>query len=464
MKTIALIGAGSVVFAKNVIADILWHPALSDCELRLMDTDPERLRTAELLAEAVNHDLGAAATVRATADRREALNGADFVICTIGVGGIEATRDDLLIPQEFGLRQTIGDTLGVGGIFRAARSVPVLLSICRDMEELCPTALLINYTNPMAMHCLAVFRTTDIACVGLCHGVQNTAHALRMYVELLRRGITKDTIDTHLARPWGDPACEQEWMQWLQWSQDKELNYSCAGINHMAFFLRFASGEQDLYPELRELLGRDHIRRLDPVRFELFERLGFLMTETSGHTAEYVPYFMHDPREIERLEIPVNRYLQTCAEQDSAYHRLQDQLHQEEPVLTAPYSPSVEHVSRIINAVVTGAPYVFNGNVYNRRGLLITNLPSDSCVEVPCTADRNGVSPHQMDDLPVQCAALIRTNVNVQDLAVQGIIEERAEMLKQALMLDPNTAASLSLPDIDRLGERMLAVHRARLR
>jgi len=210
MKNIAIIGAGSVVFAKNIMADTLWYEAFSDCEIRLMDVNPERLATAGMPARSINQELGTNATIMETADRRKALDGADFVICTVGVGGVEATKDDLLIPAEFGLRQVVGDTLCVGGIFRSVRSIPVLLEICADMKQLCPNALLINYSNPMAMHVLAVARATSIHAVGLCHGVQGTSHTLRMIIAMLEQGVPEHIINAHMDRPFGDLQREKE--------------------------------------------------------------------------------------------------------------------------------------------------------------------------------------------------------------------------------------------------------------
>jgi len=459
---IVFLGAGSVVFARNVLADILWHESLADAEIRLVDIDPGRLRTAEAMTRQIAAALGRGARIQATRDRRRALPGADVVICAIGVGGFAATRVDLELPaKRFGLRQTIGDTLGAGGVFRAVRSIPEVLRICADMERDCPRALLINYANPMAMHCLAIARATDRPHVGICHGVQNTAQHMRMIIAML--GEKRAAIERHFRRPWNDPVRAREWQAWSRRGLDPHLRYTCAGINHMAFFLEFASRGRDLYPQLRQGLALAHIRRLDPVRFALFERLGYFMTETSGHTAEYVPWFLKSEREIREHHIFVSQYLDTCRQQDRMYRDLQRALAAGRPVIDVPYTPSNEHCSRIIHALVTGEPFTFNGNVMNVRGRLISNLPADCCVEVPCRATRRGIRPLAVGALPPQCAAMVGPNVSVQDLAVRGILEGRRDHIRQAILFDPNTASQLSLGEIDRLVEALFRAHAKRL-
>jgi alpha-galactosidase len=456
---IAFIGAGSVVFSKNVIADLLWHPALRESHIALVDIDADKLQTAERMVQLINVELGAAATISATPDRRQALDGADFVICCIGVGGLDATRIDHAVPAQFGVRQTIGDTLGPGGVFRALRNVPEVLAICADMAELCPDALLINYSNPMAMHCLAIARATDINCVGLCHGVQNTAQTLRMIIAMAAE--SEETIHTHFSRPLGHPEREREWWEWMAKGLDPDLSYTCAGINHMAFFLRFESAGRDLYPDLWKAIEIPHIRRLDPVRLELFEYLGYFMTETSWHTAEYLPYYLKDDQEIADHHIPVSGYVETCEHYAEEYPPFKAAVLAGETQLTAPYTPSNEHASRIVNAMVTGQPYVFNGNVHNTGGSLISNLPADSCVEVPCVVDRQGIQPTAVGELPPQCAALIRTNINVQDLTVRGLLEERRDHILHALLVDPCTSSQISANRTRELVDAMFAAHKA---
>ncbi len=457
MPKIAIIGAGSAVFSKNIIADILWHPALSESEIVLMDIDSRRLDISLRMARSINATLGTRGVFRATIDREEALDGADFVLCTVGVGGCEATRKDLEIPLKFGLRQTIGDTLGVGGIFRAARSVPVVLELCRLMEKLCPKALLMNYTNPMAMHMLAIQRATSIRAVGLCHGVVNTATTMRVLVAM--KDIPEAEIAAHFQKPYNSPDRTAEWKRWWELGRDENLSYTCAGINHMAAFLRFESGGKDLYPELRQLLDRPYFQALEPVRFDLLRWLGYFMTETSTHSAEYLPYFLKNDAEIAARSLRVAGYLEAVSLLNEEIEALDQALRSGSPVVPGEYSLSVEYASRIINAIVTGQPFVFNGNVHNRGGALISNLPGDACVEVPCLADSAGVTPTVVGDLPPQVAAMIRTNINVQDLAVRGILESSKDFLYQAAMLDPNTAASLTLSEIKALMDAMFEVH-----
>jgi alpha-galactosidase len=457
MPKIAIIGAGSAVFSKNIIADILWHPALSDSEIVLMDIDPRRLDISLRMARSINETLGTRGVFRATADLEEALQGADFVLCTVGVGGCEATRKDLEIPLKFGLKQTIGDTLGVGGIFRSARSIPVVLELCRLMEKLCPKALLMNYANPMAMHMLAIQRATSVRAVGLCHGVVNTATTMRMLVAM--RDIPEAEIAAHFQRAYNSPERTAEWMRWWVLGRDEHLSYTCAGINHMAAFLRFESGGRDLYPDLRQLLDLPYFNALEPVRFDLLRWLGYFMTETSTHSAEYLPYFLKNDAEIATRSLRVAGYLEAVGLLHEETEALDQQLQAGRPVIPEKYSLSVEYASRIINAVATGEPFVFNGNVHNRGGALISNLPGDACVEVPCVADSAGVTPTVIGDLPPQVAAMIRTNINVQDLAVRGILENSKDYLYQAAMLDPNTAASLTLAEIKKLMDAMFEAH-----
>lgn len=457
MPKITFIGAGSAVFTKNLVADILAHPSLADSAIILQDIAEERLDTARRLAESVNQTMGTGARIEATTDRRKALEGADFVICTIGVGGSEAARIDLEVPLGFGLRQTVGDTLGVGGIFRSIRSIPVLLEICRDMEALCPDALLMNYTNPMAMHVLAVSRVSPIRVIGLCHGVVNTARTMRMLVAL--KDLPEAEAAAHFERPWNSPERTAEWMRWWELGDDPALSYTCAGINHMAAFLRFESGGVDLYPELKALIDHPVLNRFEPVRFELMRWLGYFMTETSGHSAEYVPYFLKDESEMTRCHVRVASYLGELDRLEGMMAELRKGMLAGEPQVAMPYRLSVEYASRILHAIVADEPFVFNGNVHNRGGALITNLPGDSCVEVPCVADRRGISPTYVGDLPPQVAALIRTNINVQDLTVRGILENNRDYFYQAAMMDPNTSSTLPLPKIRELMDAMFKAH-----
>ena len=420
MPKIAFVGAGSAVFTRNLVGDILSLPELRDsAQFALMDIDADRLRTAEILTERLIDAHGARASVTATTDRRAALDGADYVVTSFQIGGYKpSTVVDFEVPKRYGLRQTIADTLGIGGIMRGLRTIPVLLDVCRELEELSPDALVLNYVNPMAMLCWAAAEATPIRTVGLCHSVQGT---------------TKE-----LANDLGLPA--------------GEIDQLAAGINHMAFFLRFEHQGTDLYPALRELEPPDWNR----VRYEVMRHFGYFVTESSEHFSEYVPWFIKDGRAdlIERFNVPLDEYPRRCERQIAEWESIRGELE----VSTA---QSHEYGAHIIRACETGEPYRFNGNVPNRfqDGLLIDNLPADCCVEVPCVASGAGVEPQPVGTLPRQLAALMQTNVNVQGLTVEAALTGRREAVYQAAMLDPHTAAELSLDEIAALVDDLLREH-----
>ena len=424
MPKIAFVGAGSAVFTKNLVGDILSLPELRDSTtFALMDIDPDRLRTAEIVAGRLVDAHHAGARVQATPDRRAALDGADYVVTSFQVGGYEpSTVIDFEIPKRYGLRQTIADTLGVGGIMRGLRTIPVLLDVCRDLEELSPDALLLNYVNPMAMLCWAADQASSIRTVGLCHSVQHTAG--------------------ELAADLGVPAAE--------------LDYHVAGINHVAFFLRLERDGEDLYPALHQVTPSDWNR----VRYKVLEHLGYFVTESSEHFAEYVPWFIKHGREdlIEAFNIPLDEYPRRCERQIAKWGALRDDL---EGGGQLAIERSAEYGADIIRACETGQPYRFNGNVPNRRpdGLLIDNLPADCCVEVPCVASQRGIEPQPVGELPRQLAAIMQTNVNVQGLTVEAALTGRRDAIKQAAMLDPHTAAELSPDEIAALVDDLLAAH-----
>jgi alpha-galactosidase len=403
---VTLVGAGSTVFANTLIADVLSFPELADgLTIALMDIDEERLRVTERVTRALDPTV----RVEATLDRRVALDGADYVITMFQVGGYRpATVIDFEVPKRYGLRQTIGDTVGIGGIMRGLRTIPVLLDVCRDMEELCPDALLLQYVNPMAMLCWAVARASPIRCVGLCHSVQGTAR--------------------ELAADLGVPA----------------LEYVCAGINHLAFYLELKHDGRDCYPELR---AKTDIPDWNRVRYEVLRHFGYFCTESSEHLAEYVPWFIKTarPELVEEFNIPLDEYLRRCEEQLAR------------PVPEQPtVARSDEYGAHIILALETGTPFTFNGNVMNDGQ--IDNLPS-CCVEVPCIADASGIEPQPVGALPPHLAALIRTNVNVQELTVEAALTGKREHVYHAAMLDPHTAAELSLYEIHDLVDELLAAH-----
>ena len=432
MTKICFVGAGSTVFAKNLLGDILSFPELSAATIALHDIDSERLATSELVARRIAATLDVSPTIEATTDRRSALDGADYVITMFQVGGYEpATVTDFEIPKRFGLRQTIADTLGIGGIMRGLRTIPVLLDLCRDMEEVCSDATLLNYVNPMAMLCWAVDRATSIDTVGLCHSVQGTAAQLA------------EDLDVPF----------------------DEVRYRCAGINHMAFYLEFeretADGRVDLYPSLAERamgpMPKRHGYLSDAVRYEMLRRLGYFVTESSEHFAEYVPWFVKDGRDdlIERFGIPLDEYPRRCEWQIAGWDEQRARL--EDPDRPMRVRRSQEYGSEIIHSMETGTPRVVYGNVPNRG--LITNLPEGCCVEVPCLVDANGVQPTVIGDLPPQLAALMQTNINVQSLTVAAVLEGRRDHVLHAAMLDPHTAAELDLDQIESLVDELITAH-----
>jgi len=427
MPKIAFIGAGSTVFTRNLVGDLLAFPALADAStIALMDIDADRLRTSEAVARALAGARGAGAAIEATRDRRAALAGADYVVTSFQVGGLPATRLDFEVPKRFGLRQTIADTLGVGGIARALRTIPVLLDVCRDMEELCPDALLLQYVNPMAMLCWAVAEASPIRTVGLCHSVQHTV--------------------AELAGDLGLPA--------------GEIDYAAAGINHLAFFLRIEHAGGDLYPALERVIEEQRVPAGNRVRYEVMRRLGYFVTESSEHFAEYVPWFIKGARPdlAERFGIPLDEYVRRSEAQIAEWEALDGALDMDH--LPA---RSDEYGADIVNACETGEPFRFYGNVPNAAagGRLIDNLPGDCCVEVPCVAGADGIVPEAVGALPRQLAALMQTNVNVQGLTVEAALTGRRAPAVHAAMLDPHTAAELTLDEIERLVGELLDAHGA---
>ncbi len=433
---IAFIGAGSTVFMKNIVGDILQRPALAGAELRLMDIDEQRLNESAIVAGKLIAALGVAATVSTFADRRASLADADFVIVAFQVGGYEpCTVTDFEVPKKYGLRQTIADTLGVGGIMRGLRTVPHLWAVCEDILAVCPDAIMLQYVNPMAINTWAITaKYPTIRQVGLCHSVQGTAMELAHDLDL----------------PY------------------ESIRYRAAGINHMAFFLKFeevmADGSlRNLYPDLvrayRE--GRAPKPGWNPrcpnrVRYEMLTRLGYFVTESSEHFAEYTPWFIKRDRPdlIERFGIPLDEYPKRCSEQIA---RWKAQAQEYRDAATIEVGASREYASSIINSVWTGEPSVIYGNLRNNG--CITSLPEDAPVEVPCLVDRNGVQPTYIGDLPPQLTALIRTNLNVQELTVRALMSENREHIYHAAMMDPHTAAELDLDQIWAMVDELIAAH-----
>lgn len=459
MPRIAMIGAGSMVFSRNVISDVLAQPALKEATFSLMDVDAARLELVGQMARSINRSRKANATFVVTPDRRKAIEGAEYVINTIGVGGFAATKTDLYVPESFGVRQVIGDTLCMGGIFRTVRSLPIVLEMVRDIEQLAPKAVLLTYTNPMAAHVLGVTRASKVRAVGLCHGVRYTRGRMIMLARLAEMGPERAhaVLTDHTPHEPGGTAFSRYFHQCVL---DETVQAMCAGINHMSAFLVFRDQDgRDLYPLLHEACRNPELRKIEEVRLELFQRFGYFMTETSGHISEYLPWFLRHDDEIQRLRLRPNAYILTCNDLDKTLEHYKELVRTGQPFIREDEPVSIEYASRIINAIETNTPYVFNGNVHNNGGSLISNLPGDSCVEVPAVADALGIHPTSVGELPPQIAAMIRTNINVQDLTVRAIMERRKDYLYQAAYLDPNTMATLSLPKIKELVDAMVAAH-----
>jgi len=437
MTTITFIGAGSTVFTRNIAGDILQRPALANAEVRLMDINPQRLEESEIVVGKMADTLGGTARVRTFRDQRAALDGADFVVVCFQIGGYEpCTVTDFEVPKKYGLRQTIADTLGIGGIMRGLRTVPHLWSICEDMVAVCPQAIMLQYVNPMAINTWAIAaKYPEIRQVGLCHSVQGTA--------------------AELARDLDIPV--------------EEIRYRAGGINHMAFYLTFEHRQpdgsyRDLYPALRQGYREGRIpkpsswnpRCPNKVRYEMLTRLGYFVTESSEHFAEYTPWFIKRDRPdlIEKFGIPLDEYPKRCVEQIARWKREAEAYRKAERIEVA---ASHEYASEIANSVVTGEPSVIYGNFGNRG--FIPQLPDGCAVEVPTLVDSNGLQPTIVRDIPPQLIALMRTNVNVQELTVQALLTENVEHVYHAAMLDPHTAAELDLDQIWALTHDLLAAH-----
>jgi alpha-galactosidase len=457
MPKIAFIGAGSTVFAKNLLTDIFSFPELSGSTIALMDIDLARLRTTERVAHRLAGLMGVQPKIEATLDRRAALAGADYVITMFQIAGYKpGTVIDFEIPKRYGLRATIADTLGIGGIMRALRTIPVLLDMAHDMEKLCPQATLLNYVNPMAMLTWAWTRATPIKVVGLCHSVQGTA--------------------MQLAKDIGVPI--------------DEINYLAGGINHMNFYLKFErrspDGVEDLYPRLHQVVAEQRVPDWNRVRYEMLERTGYFVTESSEHFSEYTPWFIKRDRPdlLEKFNVPLDEYITRCEIQIAGWELLSeylenpdtfsiagleqrleaegvDQRMKDEVLWSArefdDTSPSLEYGSLIIHSLETGAPRVVYGNVANHG--LIDNLPQGCAVEVPCLVDKNGIQPVRIGAIPPHLAAMMQTNINVQNLTVEAALTGKREHIYHAAMLDPHTGAELDLAQIWSLVDDLIAAH-----
>jgi alpha-galactosidase len=433
MAKITFIGAGSFGFTRTLVRDILTFPRLEDATLCLMDIDPERLQFIKRAVERIVMEGKYPARVEATMDRRKALEGADAVMCTILAGGISVWRHDIEIPRKYGIDTNIGDTRSVSGIFRALRTIPVMLDICRDMEQVCPRAILLNYTNPMAMLCRAMQMETKVKVTGLCHSVQGTAGMLARWI--------------------GAP--------------EEEIDYVCAGINHQAWYVQYLWKDEDAYPKIRAAVERPEIYNEEIVRNEMFMHLGYYPTESSGHNSEYNWWFRKRPDLIEKYcthgtgwnpgvyGYVVNEY---SKKEKNWKTDIAKWLDDPKPL---DLKRGKEYAASIINAYLGGESFRFNGNVANRG--LITNLPIDACVEVPVYADRQGFNPVHVGALPPQCAALTGMSVTVEEMAINACLAGDPVGVFRAVAFDPLSAAVLSLGEIRTMVNEMLEKNRDHL-
>lgn len=436
MAKITFMGAGSTIFARNVLGDCMCSPVLRDSEIALYDIDGGRLNQSEAILNAINQGLskGLGGKARIAAyygeeNRRAALKGADFVVNAIQVGGYDpCTITDFEIPKKYGLRQTIADTLGIGGIMRALRTIPVMEAFARDIETVCPDAWFLNYTNPMAMLSGYMQTYTGVKTVGLCHSVQVCSE------HLLKALGMEDKLEGRIEK--------------------------IAGINHMAWLLEIRdAGGNDLYPEIKKRAAEKNRKEKhgDMVRFDYIEKLGYYCTESSEHNAEYNPFYIKGkyPQLIERFNIPLDEYPRRCIDQiagwEAEYGKLAGQS-------ALPHERSHEYASFIMESIITGVPYKIGGNVPNTGGL-IENLPRETCVEVPCLVDKNGVTPCHAGRLPLQLAAMNMSNINVQLLTIEAAHTRKREHIYHAAMMDPHTAAELSLDDIRKMVDELIAAH-----
>ncbi|HHZ14191.1 MAG TPA: alpha-glucosidase/alpha-galactosidase [Clostridiales bacterium] len=433
MVKITFMGAGSTVFAKNVLGDCLSVDSLRDSEICLYDIDAERLKESELMLQAINRNINdGRATIKTylgVEQRKDALRSADFVVNAIQVGGYDpCTIIDFEIPKKYGLRQTIGDTLGIGGIMRALRTIPVLDDFARDMEEVCPNAYFLNYTNPMSILTGYMLRYTPVKTVGLCHSVQSCSSGLLKALGM------EDKLEGR-----------------------REL---IAGINHMAWLLEiYDKNGVDLYPEIRRraIEKNENEKHYDMVRYEYIKRLGYYCTESSEHNAEYNPFFIKSkyPELIERFNIPLDEYPRRCIQQIKDWETQRDEL-VKNPTLT--HERTGEYASYIIDAIVNNKLYKIGGNVLNTGGL-IENLPHEACVEVPCMVDGMGINPCHVGKLPVQLAAMNMTNVNVHLITIEAAVTLKKEHIYHAAMLDPHTGSELTIDEIVNMVDDLIEAH-----
>ena len=446
MTKLTIIGAGSAVFTKNIVADLLSLDSFKNIEIALQDIDPKRLKASHDLLTFISQKLKANPKITSHTNRRESLAGSDFVQTTIQVGGYKpATVIDFEIPKKFGLQQTIADTLGIGGIMRGLRTIPVLLDIAKDIIEICPNAIWLQYVNPMCANMIAINKSfPEIKTLGLCHSVQGTA-------EMLAEDLGENIQD---------------------------IDYLCVGINHMAFYQKFEkkivnNQSEDLYPRLKNLADKivndeilssrsrkksEYSNKVlhEKVRYEILRRFGYFVTESSEHFAEYVPWFIKQNREdeLEKYKIPIEEYIDRCEINIKLWNKLEEDM---SPIHEQSLARSHEYASYIIDGVVNNNEITINANVMNNG--YIQNLPSNCCVEVPCIINSNGYSPQKFGKLPEHLAALMRTNINVQILTAEAALSKKKETIYHAALLDPLTAANLTIDEIYSMTDKMIEAH-----
>lgn len=430
MVKVTFMGAGSTVFAKNVLGDCMRSEAIvkEGLDIALYDIDEVRLQDSFNMLSAINRKYKAKAKIKTylgVKNRKKALAGANFVVNAIQVGGYDpCTITDFEIPKKYGLRQTIADTLGIGGIFRSLRTIPVVLDFAEDMASVCPNALFINYTNPMCTITGAMLQATDIKTIGLCHSVQVCAPTLLNAV--------------------GIP-------------YDDRIQWKIAGINHQAWLLEITRDGKDLYPEIKRLSKEKGAPDWDRVRHEMMHRFGYYITESSEHTSEYTPYFIKSthPELIERFNVPLDEYPRRCINQIKGWESLRESLTTQKEL---EHNRTGEYASYIIEAMLLNKPYKLGGNVLNNG--LITNLPRKACVEVPCLIDASGVQPVYIGDLPEQCAAINRTNINTQLLTIEAALTRNKDRIYQAALLDPHTSSELTIDEIVAMCDELIEAHK----
>jgi alpha-galactosidase len=441
MSKIVFIGAGSAMFTKNLIGDLLTFNDIKLDTISLVDINKEKLDVMDTLVKKMCKQQKKNIKVESTTERRAVLKNADYVICTIGVGGVEAYKKDLEIPDKYGIDQNVGDTIGPGGTFRGLRVIPEIVKIAKDMEELCPNAILFQYSNPMAAICIALHKVSNIKTVGLCHSVQGTALQLANYLRV----------------------------------PSQSVSYWCAGINHMAWYLEFKINGKDAYPDLKKLpvnqevmdmlseYEKDYavfnVKVIDTVRFKIMHEFGYFVTESPFHMSEYVPYFRKNKEAIEKLRVSKRWWLTHEMGGNDYFNELKRIINNDEYI---PITKTYEYAPDIIRSIETGVPFRSNLNVPNTG--LITNLPEESCVEVPCFSDSEGIHPCYVGNLPEQCASLNRTNINVQIMIAKAALEKKKEYIFQAIALDPLTSALLDLDQINAMVEEMIIANKEYLK